>query len=535
MEGAWNAAVPRFLTKLWTLVNDPMTDDVIGWSENGQSFYIVDEQTFAKELLPKYFKHNNTSSFVRQLNMYGFRKVIALENEMTGQEKKVAMEFQHQFFRKGETNLLEQIKRKAPAMKIEDVRIYPDEFQRMMIEVQEMREKQNNMDSEFTKVKKEHTTLWLEMTNLRQKHCEQQQLLTQTLQFIMSSISGNYMIDVNRKRSLPVTIGASASKCARQYFHIPVEKKKEAMEILKNGYALIEDKNKSLIDNVLSTLNDESKDLVPAMDQACGTDGKDHEISIQDIPISGDSLAVDLDLLMPDFQELMAEESFGQETNDISPELLSPSQDNDPILGEDLSGAQCNSMMNRDDLHCIETNLVELKSLLSRKKVNYVPACVGESISSELPTLMADETETLLSMNVITEIDSLSVMKNEEEISLLETDGKKDEQVVQYMKTPLFSMFDEVPISNFGERFQDSNDLLLYDMKDPSNVLPDLRDHDYVALNISSQPEDVSNPIEILETQLSEETSGKYKLFPLPFLNPVANFTEESAKIEPST
>ncbi|OBS65523.1 hypothetical protein A6R68_05937, partial [Neotoma lepida] len=36
---------------------------------NGQSFLVLDEQRFAKEILPKYFKHNNMASFVRQLNM----------------------------------------------------------------------------------------------------------------------------------------------------------------------------------------------------------------------------------------------------------------------------------------------------------------------------------------------------------------------------------------------------------------------------------------------------------------------------------
>uniref|UniRef100_A0A3B4X7P3 HSF-type DNA-binding domain-containing protein n=1 Tax=Seriola lalandi dorsalis TaxID=1841481 RepID=A0A3B4X7P3_SERLL len=64
-----NSNVPAFLTKLWTLVEDADTNEFICWSQEGNSFMVLDEQRFAKEILPKYFKHNNMASFIRQLNM----------------------------------------------------------------------------------------------------------------------------------------------------------------------------------------------------------------------------------------------------------------------------------------------------------------------------------------------------------------------------------------------------------------------------------------------------------------------------------
>ena len=82
--------VPAFLAKLWKMVDNPETDSLIGWSEDGNSFLIrfdskmVDLLTkfslrnhfeFTKQMLPYYYKHSNMASFVRQLNMYGFHKV----------------------------------------------------------------------------------------------------------------------------------------------------------------------------------------------------------------------------------------------------------------------------------------------------------------------------------------------------------------------------------------------------------------------------------------------------------------------------
>ncbi|KAM5313976.1 heat shock factor protein 1 isoform 2-T2 [Glossophaga mutica] len=220
--------VPAFLTKLWTLVSDPDTDALICWSPSGNSFHVFDQGQFAKEVLPKYFKHSNMASFVRQLNMYGFRKVVHIEQGGLVKPERDDTEFQHPCFLRGQEQLLENIKRKVTSvstLKSEDVKIHQDSVTKLLTDVQLMKGKQESMDSKLLAMKHENEALWREVASLRQKHAQQQKVVNKLIQFLISLVQSNRILGVKRKIPLMLNDGGSAHplpKYGRQYSLEPV-------------------------------------------------------------------------------------------------------------------------------------------------------------------------------------------------------------------------------------------------------------------------------------------------------------------------
>ncbi|MCO5558778.1 hypothetical protein L7F22_012365 [Adiantum nelumboides] len=96
---------PPFLIKTYDMVDDSLTNTIVSWSPTCcNSFVVWDFYEFSRSLLPRFFKHNNFSSFVRQLNTYGFRK-----------SDPDRWEFAHEDFVRDQRHRLRNIHRKKPA------------------------------------------------------------------------------------------------------------------------------------------------------------------------------------------------------------------------------------------------------------------------------------------------------------------------------------------------------------------------------------------------------------------------------------
>lgn len=98
-----------FVTKLRFLVDDPKFDEAISWTEDGLSIVIRNVEYFVDRVLCTTFKTSNFSSFVRQLNMYGFNKVNGYTKLVNG--RRPPMIFRSCFFMRDKPELMMSLKR----------------------------------------------------------------------------------------------------------------------------------------------------------------------------------------------------------------------------------------------------------------------------------------------------------------------------------------------------------------------------------------------------------------------------------------
>ncbi|XAR49518.1 hypothetical protein NMG60_11032751 [Bertholletia excelsa] len=173
--GTSASAPPPFLTKTYEMVEDPSTNSIVSWSLDGHSFVVWNPPEFAASLLPKYFKHNNFSSFIRQLNTYGFRKVDPDQWEFANEE-----------FIRGQRHLLKNIHRRKP--------IHSHSLQQSSVPLTDS--ERQEFDEEIKRLKCENNFLQLEL----QTHIQARQ----ECEYQLRSLAGHLKTIVSRHRQMMV-------------------------------------------------------------------------------------------------------------------------------------------------------------------------------------------------------------------------------------------------------------------------------------------------------------------------------------------
>ena len=117
-EGAQpTQALAPFISKLYEIISTAAPADCIKWGPLGDTIVVTDQSKFAREVLPRFFKHDNIRSFIRQLNIYGFQRCRNPDRSGSVEGEHGELEFYHEKFVEGRKDLMRQITRGMPSRK----------------------------------------------------------------------------------------------------------------------------------------------------------------------------------------------------------------------------------------------------------------------------------------------------------------------------------------------------------------------------------------------------------------------------------
>eukprot|EP00037_Helgoeca_nana_P010541 m.93000 g.93000 ORF g.93000 m.93000 type:complete len:379 (+) comp20263_c0_seq1:51-1187(+) len=179
---------PVFVNKLLAMVEDKTNSALIDWAPRGETFIVTDADRLAEVELPKYFKHSNFTSLVRQLNMYGFHKVTSAGGVKTvAREEPQIWEFIHPCVQRGRPELLVHVRRKENASTKK--RMAKEETSGVMNEMMNLRDQHMRLKMKFDMVQKQNEALWKEIAEHRHRHAQQ----TWKIERIMKYINALYV------------------------------------------------------------------------------------------------------------------------------------------------------------------------------------------------------------------------------------------------------------------------------------------------------------------------------------------------------
>ncbi|NXJ95683.1 HSF2 protein, partial [Corythaixoides concolor] len=442
---------------------------------NGQSFLVLDEQRFAKEILPKYFKHNNMASFVRQLNIYGFRKVIPVDSGIVKLERDGPVQFQHPYFKQGREDLLERIKRKVSS-RPEENKIRQEDLSKIISNAQKMQIKQETIESRLSALKRENESLWREVAELRAKHLKQQQIIRKIVQFIVTLVQNNQLVSLKRKRPLLLnTNGPAKSNVFQQIVkepadsnhHVPLNRNeglKQREQISDD--IIIYDVTEDVGDEENSMSHEENLPVTPEANEYTTSDSSNCRDSPDIVIVEDDNEEEYAPVIQGDKSTesaaVPANDPLSSASDSTSPLMSSAVQLNnqstltaedpvsmmDSILNENGVISQNINLIGKvellDYLDSIDCSLEDFQAMLSGRQFSIDPDLLVDLFTSSVQMNPTDHIT-----NTKMETKGIETTKNNAgPVASQETKGSKprsDKQLIQYTAFPLVAFLDGNP------------------------------------------------------------------------------------------
>ncbi|KAF4632292.1 hypothetical protein G7Y89_g5831 [Cudoniella acicularis] len=193
--------IPPFVQKLSSFLDESKNTELIRWSDRGDSFVVLDEDEFAKTLIPELFKHNNYASFVRQLNMYGFHKrVETAKKQPKAKELKMrramlrAMRMEGTAWRRS----IGKTCREPPGLFLKAPESGPLQKRELAVvqhQLAQIQKQQGAITGALSQLRKDHATLFQQSLNFQQLHDRHENSINAILTFLATvynrSLDGN--------------------------------------------------------------------------------------------------------------------------------------------------------------------------------------------------------------------------------------------------------------------------------------------------------------------------------------------------------
>ncbi|KAL1562717.1 heat stress transcription factor A-7a-like [Salvia divinorum] len=250
---------PAFLTKTFHMVNDPNSNSIISWGKLGDSFIIWDHIKFSVEILPNYFRHNNFSSFVYQLNNYGFRK-IGVDNQW---------EYISPYFQEGKPHLLYNMKRRS--LQNSTPRRQKDTHETLNKSIDESLQ-------EIKKLKKHQSDIELNIVKLRQKATA---LEATSMKLVAQWAKACELIVMRRDKAAAIAEIPAQESEENQENEVVKEEAEKQPVVLSSAAAGDESESAAMIGEYSVRLDDVKKRLF-GDDEACEDEAANRNAMAQD-------------------------------------------------------------------------------------------------------------------------------------------------------------------------------------------------------------------------------------------------------------